>query len=343
MSYDRSFTKTITVYYSGSVSYPPSKDGGTISYSDSKQETVTVNIHVDTNSFDSSVDQCNSNVKLLTGAVVATEAAQVAQISKNAKTIGQTIVNGFFKTVSSEISQQVSALTSKIDAHLTHLQGLAERCIEKQKQMSVDHDRLVARYEKIFTELNKELENRIFLIDEPVFLTRRTIDKTTDRSSKNDLVTTIAVSGDETGKLQAQIGSSFTKELALEAINSANVFLNKQAEVDNNIKKSMLNKSCDATQYVPVLFIETENENKQIDKQVYQCEELPKIDENMLISNFQNKKWNSDDKQNIPEELKQHFNSELNSRYSSSDVHTNRIKENIIKLLNANIIKNCNN
>lgn len=343
MSYTRTFHKTVHIHYSGSVSYPASKSGGTVHYSGSASENVTVNINVDTNSFDSSVDNCNSNVRILTGAVVATEAAQIKQISDSATKIGQTIIQGFFKTVSSEISQQIMELTSRIDAQLIHLQGLAERCVEKKEQMKRDSDRIIARYEKIFEELNKELENRIYAIDENVFKTKRLIDATTDRSTRNDLVSTIAVSGDETGKLQAKIGSSVTKRLALGTINDANSFLTKQNEVDSSIKRSMLNRNTNETSYVPVGFIETESEDRQIDKHVYQCENLPKINENSLIASFQEKEWNSDVNNTIPEELKQYFNSELTNRYSSNDTHTNRIKENIMKMLNANIIKHCNN
>lgn len=95
MSYTRSFTKTIAVHYSGSVSYPASQSGGTTSYSGTAYETVTVNVNVDTDPFDASVAQCNTGVGMLTGSVVATEAAQVASIGEAAQKVGSTIVKGF--------------------------------------------------------------------------------------------------------------------------------------------------------------------------------------------------------------------------------------------------------
>ena len=80
MSYSRSFSKTIAIHYSGSVSYPASQSGGSVSYSGTAYEDVVVNINVDTDAFDSSVRHCNNSVGALTGAVVATEGAQVASI-----------------------------------------------------------------------------------------------------------------------------------------------------------------------------------------------------------------------------------------------------------------------
>ena len=44
MSYSRSFSKTIAIHYSGSVSYPASQSGGSVSYSGTAYEDVVVNI-----------------------------------------------------------------------------------------------------------------------------------------------------------------------------------------------------------------------------------------------------------------------------------------------------------
>ena len=62
MSYNRRFSKTITIRYSGTVSYPASERGGTISYSGTATEVVDVNVHVDTNPFDHSVSNCNGQI-----------------------------------------------------------------------------------------------------------------------------------------------------------------------------------------------------------------------------------------------------------------------------------------
>ena len=55
MSYSRNYSTTIAVHYSGSVSYPASEHGGSVSYSGTAYETVNVEVRVDTDPFDASV------------------------------------------------------------------------------------------------------------------------------------------------------------------------------------------------------------------------------------------------------------------------------------------------
>ena len=139
MSYTRNYRERIAVNYSGSVSYryPASQNGGsgTAHYSGTEYEEVDVNINVDTNPFDNSVENCNRNVNLLTGAVVATEAAQIVSIDKNSKKVASTIISGFFGYIRSEISQQIAELSQNIDAQLMHLKELSQSCLAKKKQM----------------------------------------------------------------------------------------------------------------------------------------------------------------------------------------------------------------
>ena len=88
MRYTRRFTGY--VHYSGTVSYPASEHGGSVSYSG--EEPVYITIDVDTDAFDASVGNCNTAVNGLTSAVVATEAAQVESKRRAAKQIAATIV-----------------------------------------------------------------------------------------------------------------------------------------------------------------------------------------------------------------------------------------------------------
>ena len=89
MSYTRQVRKTIAVHYSGTVSYGPSQNGGTASYSGTAYEDVVVNVEVDTTPFDASTHRCGGQVDLLTGSVAATEAAQVASIKENSRKAGR--------------------------------------------------------------------------------------------------------------------------------------------------------------------------------------------------------------------------------------------------------------
>ena len=348
MSYSRKYRERIAVPYSGSVrySYPASEKGGsgTAHYSGTAYEDVNVNIEVDTNPFDNSVENCNTNVNLLTGAVVATEAAQIASIDKNSKKVAKTIVNGFFSYIRSEISQQIAELSQGIDSQLMHLRELSKAVADKKRQMESDFLRISGRYYKVFEDLNNELSNRIYELDKPTFVFKKELDNQNIRSINNDLVNTVAVFGKEGSELHSKISASFAKKRAYDTLNKARQFLIQQKKLDRTIKESMLNESIESMQYIPVCFVETKEEKNQLTKSVHTpgfITALSKNDiKNELVLKFasSNNSWYS-----VPSEyannIKLYFNSELNKAYTSADVHSVRVKEMIEKISNLNVIQ----
>lgn len=340
MSYTRSFTKEIPVHYSGSVSYPASQDGGTRSYSGTTYETVTVTIHVDTDNFDAGIAKCNNSINQLTGAVVATESAQMVQINNSAQQISKAIINGFFKTVSSEISQQIAELASKIDSTLIHLNKLATRCKEKQQQMESDYHRISSRYSKIFNDLNKELSNRIFEIDRKVFEFSKESSKEVVRSTET--AASITVSGTETGKLQAYIGASTAKSHAHGMIGKVYDFLMVQKRLDATLHRNMLDYNTEGTYYTPVMYCLSKGESTEC--HLYCNSSFPNnpTNEGDIVEQMNSKSWElmSNEEKDT---LRDYFNAELAKHFTSSDAHSERVRENILNLFNRNSIKVCKN
>ncbi len=340
MSYRRTFTKTIYIHYSGSVSYPASQSGGTVGYSGTASETVYVNIDVDTDPFDHSVRTCNNNVGLLTGAVVATETAQIASIKNNAQRVGQTIVQGFFKTISSEISQQIMELTTRLDSLLLHLRELGKRCVDKQRQMQSDYNRLSSRYMKIFDDLNHELENRIYELDRPTFNFKRETDLQALRSTSDDLVGSAAVSGSEAAALQARISASKAKYQAYSTIGCADRFLHAQKQMERTIDKTIHteNKACGYG--VPVCYVATESADGVISRTLHQPATVTKMPKQQMIERFEGHQWqaiNNEQRQT----LLQHLSAEVQSHLSGNDRHSDRVREQIYKLFNESTLKQC--
>jgi hypothetical protein len=338
MSYIRRYhevvSKTVTINYR----YGPSQNGGSGSETVTVDIPVDVNINVDTAPFDRSVAGCNNTVNLLTGAVVATETAQVVSIDRNAKKVGQTIVDGFFKTIRSEISQQITELASRLDATLIHLHELAKRCVEKQQQMETDYNRISSRYLNIFDGLNRDLENRIFELDKPAFVFKKESDNQAIRTSGNDLVSTVTVFGAEGGELQAKISASIAKKRALDTIGKANVFLLKQKKLNMTVNRSMLNESIAATQYTPVCLIETHNEKGQTDRSVYRQSFLPPTNQNEIIEDFKNLQWSAATDGNKAQ-IQRYFNAEVSHHFATADPRASRVKDHIVKMCNFNSIK----
>jgi CRISPR/Cas system CSM-associated protein Csm2 small subunit len=341
MSYTRNFHETITVHGSSSktVSYPKSESGGSITVTIDYVEKVPVdvNIHVDTDPFDDSVGHCNDNVNLLTGAVVATEAAQIASISQNATKVSNTVITGFFSYIRSEISQQIAELSQNIEAQVMHLKELAQACVGKKKQMEGDFYRISSRYIKIFDDLNNELSNRIFELDKPTFVFRNELEHQDFRTTKNDLVNTVTVFGKEGSELQSKISASIAKKRALDALYIAKVFLLKQKKLNKTIQLSMMNENVESKHYAPVCFFETIAEKSQINKEIYtpfyvepfQTEKS----KNELIECFLNASdsWGGISKE-YSDNLKLYFNAELNKTYFSADERAVRVKNMIQKI-----------
>lgn len=348
MSYSRKYRERIAVPYSGSVrySYPASEKGGsgTAHYSGTAYEDVNVNIEVDTIAFDNSVENCNTNVNLLTGAVVATEAAQIISIDKNAKKVGKTIVDGFFGYIRSEISQQIAELTQGIDSQLMHLRELSKAVVDKKRQMEGDFLRISSRYIKTFDDLNNELSNRIFELDKPTFVFKKELDNQSIRTTNNDLVNTVAIFGKEGSELQSKISASIAKKRALDTLNKAKVFLWQQKKLNNTVQQSMLNESTASLQFSPVCFMETKADKNQITKGIHAPSFVSALQENQtkieLIEQFNEStnSWSAITK-DYTDNLKLYFNSELNKSYTTADQHSVRVKEMIQKIANLGSIQ----
>jgi hypothetical protein len=332
MSYSKSFTKTIPVYYSGSKTVSVGDSTTTVHYSGTVYEQVTVNVNVDTDSFDHSIHECNGSVGVLTGSVVATEAAQVGSIREKSRQIGRTIIDGFFSTVQSEISQQIVELTSQIEATLIHLKEMAQRCISKQKQMEVDYCRLASRYSTIFEDLNKELENRIYEIDRPTFKFKEMSDQSACRVIGTDMASTVAVSGPENAHLEALIGASITKKQAQTAIDKANVFLTKQKRTERLLETCSIRESLNAVYHAPVCFIETCGVNSSIGRNIYSSDIVDKSRHTELMEHMGALDYNRTEADKSS--LKKCFCDEVAAKYAYANPHDERVRDYITILFN---------
>lgn len=347
MSYTRNYRETVTgsVYKTVYVDYPASTSGGSTSYliDEEVEIPVEVEIHVDTDPFDESVRHCGTNVDILTAAVVATETAEIVSKEKNSTKVADSIIGGFFSYIRSEISQQISELTQNIDAQLMHLKELMQSCLSKKKQMEGDYIRISGRYVKIFDDLNNELSNRIFELDRPAFVFKKETDNQKIRTSDNDLVNTIAIFGKESSEIQSMISTSIAKKRALDTLNKAKLFLWQQKNLNTTIQQSMLNENTSCTIFAPVCFIEMNNPNNQIDKNIFSNDYLTALNDksrkNKLIEKFSSSsftwgKLTQEDHKNIS----LYFNTELNSKSNANDQHSVRVREMIQKISNFNSI-----
>lgn len=261
MSYRRSYTGY--VHYSGTVSYPASQNGGSVSYSGS--EPVYITIDVDTNAFDASVGHCNNAVNALTGAVVATEAAQVESKRQASKQIASTIVKGFFDYVGADLSQKIKELSSKCESLFIALMGHKDNCLSKSKQMQDDYNRISKRYSKIFEDLDKETVSRIEVLDKPTFQFAESAQNLVDRNSNTELLGISTISANENIKLETVLSCSHVKQQASVLLDKANCYLQGTYRLANSVRDMLDDSQEENDILLPVMFVESVKniENKE--------------------------------------------------------------------------------
>lgn len=261
MSYRRSYTGY--VHYSGTVSYPASENGGSVSYSGS--EPVYITIDVDTNAFDASVGHCNNAVNALTGAVVATEAAQVESKRQASKQIASTIVKGFFDYVGADLSQKIKELSSKCESLFIALMGHKDNCLSKSKQMQDDYNRISKRYSKIFEDLDKETVSRIEVLDKPTFQFAESAQNLVDRNSNTELLGISTISANENIKLETVLSCSHVKQQASVLLDKANCYLQGTYRLANSVRDMLADSQAENDILLPVMFVESVKniENKE--------------------------------------------------------------------------------
>lgn len=261
MSYRRSYTGY--VHYSGTVSYPASQNGGSVSYSGS--EPVYITIDVDTNAFDASVGHCNNAVNALTGAVVATEAAQVESKRQASKQIASTIVKGFFDYVGADLSQKIKELSSKCESLFIALMGHKDNCLSKSKQMQDDYNRISKRYSKIFEDLDKETVSRIEVLDKPTFQFAESAQNLVDRNCNTELLGISTISANENIKLETVLSCSHVKQQASVLLDKANCYLQGTYRLANSVRDMLDDSQAENDILLPVMFVESVKniENKE--------------------------------------------------------------------------------
>lgn len=336
MSYTQHMpTQYIRVHYSRTVHYGASESGGSITVEGTIEEPVDVVVHVDTDRFDHEISECNGSVQLLTGSVVATEAAQVESVRRNSRRVGDTIIAGFFKTVRSDITQQIAALQSNIDSLLIHLRELSARCLSKKEQMHTDYQRISSRYLKIFDDLDQEMENRIHAIDAPVFDFTRKADSVGSSTMSDSLVAASTVGNAENARLHARISAAMAKRSASEAIRKSEKFLDIQHSTDRLLANCLRDGGEQEILYAPYCMVETTVAPGQFTQELHSSPLLDKIDPQVLGYNINECPWqvlvSPDDAQAIAG----YFNSQVaEASASAASEHDSRVAAMTARLFN---------
>lgn len=185
MSYSRTMTGSVAWHTSGSVHYPASETGGSVGYSASGSVPVTITVKVDTRPFDASVAGCNAQVAALGTSVVAMNAAQCKAIEESSAAVSKHIIGGFFSLVRSELSQNMAALFAKLNSGVMLVMESTKSLVKQRDIMKRDYERALARYSKVFNDLDEECRRRVEELDKSAYRLSQTAKGQKDFDTQN--------------------------------------------------------------------------------------------------------------------------------------------------------------
>lgn len=169
MSYSRTYSGVVRISGTKYVSYPASEHGGTMSVSYEDSETVNVNIHVDTEPFDHSINGTNHALAGVSAAVGTLQGAQIASLHKFGQRVSQSAINGFFRVIGNDISQEITANRNKTNTSLALLQQQSDDLASVHAQMDGDYRHISSRYQNVFRNLDEECRKRVVELDRVSF------------------------------------------------------------------------------------------------------------------------------------------------------------------------------
>ncbi|MFA6938318.1 MAG: hypothetical protein WCQ67_08815 [Treponema sp.] len=344
-----SYTQTLhgEAYYSGSVSvsYPASQNGGSTSASYSGSVPVDINVTVDTAPFDGSVLNCNRQLDVLAGSVVAMNSAQCAAINESGNAISDHVTNGFFTMIKSELSQNMASLFSKINSGLGLILEKTKQVKKQQQVMESDYSRTKARYVKLFNDLDEECRKRVLELDRKAFELSKEVQHEQISDNQTKQVSNTYTEMNDGCIVNQQLSTACIRSKTGNVIQDLAKNVEQQLVYSSKVNSILYNKPVNKIESIciPVLFTEQSSLDSAEEKTT-SCYAGSHFDEgkkdyiDSTVSNYFNStvgNWKSPEK-NDEELLNSSFNSLAEKMISETDQNSNtdskRVYDMIMKL-----------
>lgn len=269
---------------------------------------TTIPCTIDTKPMAREIDSMTRHINGTTTAVVAMEAAVIAAEEASARKICHNVNKGFFTMMRSQISQKIATKRSRVEALLIKLNQQKRRLVSIQSNMEREYGRIAARYLRTFTVINKELENRIHQVDEPVF---NIVNKhmATSSNRMNALTGVITTSQFEGITQSQKIIVSNIKHNAQIALGLATDFLaqiNEQRALSERVLIPAHGKDVDKPFYIPIAICEMNNEADILHTEIDLPQDFPTLNTNAINSAVRSENtfnWKECDKKDINSEF----------------------------------------
>ena len=259
MSYSRSYSGTVYVSGSRTVSYPASEHGGSMTVNFNESEPVYINVLVDTEPFDASVEYASDEVDDLTRTVAGFQAAQVASIRENAKKISERMINGFYHLIGNDISTKKAENKTIIQSKFALLMEYSKAMAETQDRMESDTARMYQHYAAIFKDLDDDLEKRIKEMDRQSFqLTEGVRNRLILNVAKED-ISACYEETEQAGRMNGIISTARLRKAVSGILTGMKGYLTHSLNFSNTISEIVHPEKMETVEeeYIPSLYYET--------------------------------------------------------------------------------------
>jgi hypothetical protein len=208
----------------------------------------------------------SQNVKETASAVIAMQSAVVVAEKKAADYVCGHVNKGFYALIRSQVSRDMAKLRSEVESYLMQLMQQKKALAEIKDRMQRDYALLAKRYIKLFSELNMNLKQRIFALDNPaVGIAVTEVAKLRNRSKY--LAATAPVSQTESIAGSQAIVASYIKYRTLNVLESINGFLHEMDEQTDMTDRMLIHNEEHTetkTMYVPSIICECNRDKSEI-------------------------------------------------------------------------------
>ena len=205
------------------------------------------------------ISKVSGHVKGTTAAVVSMHSAVIAAEAAGAEKICANVNRGFFTMLTSQISQKIASKKSRVEALLMMLNQQQRKLRGIKTNMEREYGRIAARYLRIFTSINKEMEQRIKQADQPVFeLVNKNMTTISNRMNKN--ISCFPLMQKEDLTLGQSVMVSKMKGNAMDALSKASAFLmelGQQRVLTGEVLLDQHGDNVTKTCHIPVLLMES--------------------------------------------------------------------------------------
>lgn len=245
--------RTITIEYEDHDAHLDS-NGHLVRETIKRRKDITVNVNIEAEPFEESVNESVASVETLTGAIAGFQAANIAAKRANEKNIVQHVTTGFLNMIEQNINVQSAGMAADMTALAGELKQQCDELGRKHDVMARDFNRIKSRYTALFDNINREFSNRMHALMRPLFDFTKQVKGEQERRAGSTLLSMATTGGAENDAARTALQVSKMKGNAQQLIGASRRFIDDNRSWDRTVTAFCTSGNCaDATYYVPVV------------------------------------------------------------------------------------------